>query len=110
MESPRPSSEIISFTNTKRNSNNPDTTLDDTKHQLFLLESKILIELDFDLDFEVPRTYLIQFDYKYKAESKAQFEKCFPDDIDANNLFKEIWAFQIELTSKLLNDTFYSPM
>lgn len=110
MESPRPSSEIISFTNTKRNSNNPDTTLDDTKHQLFLLESKILIELDFDLDFEVPRSYLIHFDYKYKAESKAQFEKCVSDDVDANNLFKEIWAFQIELTSKLLNDTFYSPM
>lgn len=110
MESPRPSTAFIEYTNNKRNPKNPELTLDDTRHQLFLIESKILVELDFDLEIEVPRTYLIHFDFKYKDIAKNNFAEWLPDDVDSNHLFSEMWAFLLELTSKLLNDTFYSPL
>jgi hypothetical protein len=104
------SNAFIEFTNTKRNPKNPELTFDNTKHQLFLIEAKILVELDFDLEIEVPRTYLIRFDMMFKEIALREFEKLLPNEVNACNLFKEIWAFMLELTSKLLNDTFYSPM
>lgn len=110
MESPRQSTAFIEYTNNKRNPKNPELTLDYTRHQLFLIESKILVELDFDLEIEVPRTYLINFDYKYKELGKKAFQDSLPEDIDAAHLFTEVWAFLLELTSKLLNDTFYAPL
>lgn len=71
LDSPRPSNLFIEFTNKKRNPNNPESTEQETKDQLFLVESKILVELDFDLEFEVPRLYFIQFDFTYKPEAKT---------------------------------------
>lgn len=73
MESPRPSTTFIEYTNNKRNPKTPESTLEATRHQLFLIESKILVELDFDLEIEVPRTYLIQFDYVYKDIAMSEF-------------------------------------
>lgn len=110
MESPRPSTLFIEFTNNKRNPKNPELTLEDTRQQLFLIESKILVELDFDMEIEVPRTYLIHFDYNYKPQALEGFKQTIPEDVDSTHLFNEIWAFLLELTSKLLNDTFYSPL
>ena len=89
---------------------NPDLTLTDTENQIFLVESKILVELDFDLEFELPRNYLIHFDFYYKEKAKAAFIENTPEDVDRDKLFNELWAVQMEMTSKLLNDTFYSPL
>ena len=41
-----------------------------TKQEFFKIELKILIELDFDVDIKVPRTYLIEFDFKYRPVAK----------------------------------------
>ncbi|CAI2377123.1 unnamed protein product [Moneuplotes crassus] len=110
LDSPRPSNLFVEYTNNKRNPNNPDSTLAETKEQLYLVESKILVELDFALEFEVPRLYLIQFDFNYKAEAKAAISQQLPEDVDADKVFKELWSMLMEFASKCLNDTLYSPL
>jgi len=110
MDSPRNSTSFIEFTNNKRNPKSPESTYSDTRQQLFLIESKILIELDFDLDIEVPQNYLIHFDHVYKDYVWKKFQETLPPDINSQSMFTELWSFFIAMTSKMLNDTFYSPL
>ena len=110
LDSPRPSDFFIEYTNNHRNPKNPEVTLKDTREKLFLIESKILVELDFDLEFELPRTYYIMFNLSYRPFSEEIFYQFYKRDQDAKDTFEDLWSFFMVMAGKILNDTFYSPL
>lgn len=110
LDSPKSSTPFIDQVWLKRNPKNPESIREFVKKEFFQIELKILIELDFDLDIQVPRTYLIHFDYRYKPVAWKLFWSKFSETDDPQTSFDQVWAFFLELTSKLLNDTFFSPL
>ena len=110
MDAPKQSKPFIDYINNKRFPKSPEKTFDSTKSDFFELELKILIELDFDFEIPVPRTYLINFDVNYKSKACDRYIYLYGVSEDRLLVFDQIWAFFIDVTSKLLNDTSYAPL
>ena len=81
--------------------------------------------MQFDLDFEVPYSYILKFHSKVKAlsESVMQERKLLNFSSDNDNLinkentvtkrpeleFENLWSMMLNIATNVLNDTFYFP-
>ena len=64
----------MSYINEAINPSDPKATEDETLNSFFLLESKILELIDFDLEVEVPLGHLIEFNNSFHSRAKERYE------------------------------------
>ena len=74
------------------------------------IETKMLEISDFELDFEVPYSFISNFHIKYKEVSERNYKELYPNIVPGSNLeFNSIWDFFMQTIVKVLNDSYYHP-
>ena len=70
-----------------------------------------MLELtEFDLNFDVPYTFLTKFHLNYKPFAEEIYKRKYPNISPGCELeFSNIWEILMNTTTRIINDTFYFP-